>query len=559
MDHQRKFTPVSEKFIRVLSDIVIVNVILLFSIVVQQFWSVFSSGNDLTVTMALAEIFSSYARTWWLLTGVSIAVFSFFGFYSKGRTYLTRYKVTRVTQAVAISFLIFAFGLLMFSDFFSVPNSVIIMSWLLTTVVMIGARVWMEFLGMTYTNTDNMEQQIVSQLEADSSVKKVLVTGGGGYIGSALVKRMLENGYQVRLLDLMLFGYEPIEELRDNPNLEIQRGDFRKVNNVLKAMRGVDAVIHLGSIVGDPACAYDENLTFEVNVLATRLVADVAKTAGVERFIFASTCSVYGAGDEILDERSELNPVSLYARSKIACEQILLEMADEDFIPVILRFGTIYGLSGRTRFDLVINLLTAKAIVDGEITVFGGDQWRPFVHVQDAALGVFRALETPIELVAKEIFNIGSNEQNYTIWQIGEIINEIIPDAELKNLGADSDPRNYRVDFSKARNILGLNPEWTVEKGVHQVKDAIESGAVTNYRDKMYSNIAVLKDGGTDQFDQDVSLNSDGAKANTSIPMNFDIQFPKNEPNEIHKKDWVAELVGPAALSHINGNNGTHD
>jgi nucleoside-diphosphate-sugar epimerase len=261
-------------------------------------------------------------------------------------------------------------------------------------------------------------------------------------------------------------------------------------------MRDIDAVIHLGAIVGDPACALDEDLTIEVNLMATRMIAEVAKGFDVHRFIFASTCSVYGAGNEILDERSALNPVSLYAQSKIASEKVLSSMASTTFSPTMLRFGTIYGLSGRTRFDLVVNLLTAKALVDGEITVYGGSQWRPFVHVDDAALAVFEVLEAPIPLVSNQVFNVGSNEQNYTIAQVGELIHDIVPAAKLLNMGSDTDLRNYRVSFDKICRELGFKPQWTVEQGVAQVVEAIESGAVKDYRHAKYSNVKFLNEEG---------------------------------------------------------------
>jgi nucleoside-diphosphate-sugar epimerase len=222
----------------------------------------------------------------------------------------------------------------------------------------------------------------------------------------------------------------------------------------------------------------------------------VAKGSGVGHFIFASTCSVYGASDQSLDERSELNPVSLYARSKIASEKVLLKMSDERFAPVILRFGTIYGLSGRTRFDLVINLLTAKAIVDGEITVFGGDQWRPFVHVDDAAQAIVRVLEAPYPLVKNQIFNVGSNEQNYKIRTVGEMIHARVPEAKLLMKGEDVDKRNYWVNFNKIARTLDFKPNWTVEAGIDQVIDALRSGKVLDYRDARYSNVKFLTEEG---------------------------------------------------------------
>jgi len=312
-----------------------------------------------------------------------------------------------------------------------------------------------------------------------------------------LLPRLLERGYRVRLLDLLLFGKEPIAHVLHHPNLEIIQADFRQVDKVVEAMRGVDTVVHLGGLVGDPACALDENLTIEINLVATRTIAEIAKGMHVRRFIFASTCSVYGASDQVLDERSNLNPVSLYARSKIASEQVLHQLQSDDFSVVILRFGTIYGLSGRTRFDLVVNLLTAKAVVDKKITVFGGDQWRPFVHVDDAARAVMLAVEAPKERVHNETFNVGSNEGNMTLGMVGELVKKLVPDAELIDSGRDGDRRNYRVDFSKIRNRLGFEPQWTVEQGIQQVIEALKSGKVRDYRAAMYSNVKYLTEGAT--------------------------------------------------------------
>jgi nucleoside-diphosphate-sugar epimerase len=326
----------------------------------------------------------------------------------------------------------------------------------------------------------------------NSKFKNVLVIGGAGYIGSALLPKLLDKGYHVRLLDLLLYGFEPIERVFDHPHLDFVQADFRQVDEIVKAMHNIDTVIHLGAIVGDPACALDEELTIEINLMATRMIAEVAKGSGTSPFIFASTCSAYGAGDRLLHEGSSLNPVSLYARSKIASEQVLRQIATEHFALIFLRFGTIYGLSGRTRFDLVINLLTAKAVLEGQITIFGGEQWRPFLHVDDAALAIFKVLESPLALVRNQVFNVGSDEQNYTIRQVGEIIQRLVPTAELIETGSDSDLRNYRVNFSKIRNTLGFVPQWSVAEGVQQVIAAIRSGQVTDYRDIQYSNVRVL-------------------------------------------------------------------
>jgi nucleoside-diphosphate-sugar epimerase len=322
--------------------------------------------------------------------------------------------------------------------------------------------------------------------------RHILVIGGAGYIGSALLTKLLDKGHRVRLLDLMVFGDEPIRHVAGHKNLEIITGDFRHVESIVEAIQGVDTVIHLGAIVGDPACSLDEALTIDVNLCATRMIAELAKANGIDRFIFASTCSVYGACDEILDERSMVRPISLYGQTKLASEQVLFKMATDRFKPTVVRFATIYGLSGRTRFDLVVNLLAAKAKIEGKITVNGGAQWRPFVHVDDAAAAVADIVEAPREVVGGEIFNVGSNEQNYTITQIGELVHEQVMSAELLINENDTDRRNYRVNFSKIRNLLNFQPKWTVEQGISQVLEAIASGDVEDYREAKYSNVKFL-------------------------------------------------------------------
>ena len=188
---------------------------------------------------------------------------------------------------------------------------------------------------------------------------------------------------------------------------------------------------------------------------------------------------------------------------------MLLNLHDSDFTIVLLRFGTIYGLSGRTRFDLVVNLLAAKAAVDGRITVFGREQWRPFVHVHDAARAVLAALEATPAQVSDVIFNVGSNEQNYTLGAVGEMIHRLVPSAEFICTDGNSDRRNYRVDFARIRSLLNFTPEWTLEQGVEQVLEAIRSGRVQDYRDCRYSNVMYLREGSARQ---DLKSNGDWAK-----------------------------------------------
>jgi len=317
----------------------------------------------------------------------------------------------------------------------------------------------------------------------------ILVTGGAGYIGNILVEKLLEKDYKVRVLDLMLFGDDALKPLKDNENLEIVVGDIRNIRDLVYTINGVDTVIHLAGIVGDPACRVNEYATLSVNVEATKAMMEICKRFKVRRFIFASSCSVYGASKlPMVNEGSPLNPLSLYAQSKIDSERIILEYLEDGIVPVTLRFATAFGWSRRMRFDIVVNLLTAKAMMDKEITVYGGEQYRPFVHVQDIANACIAALEADDDLVKGEIFNVGDNKLNYKIREVGEIIKKIIPDAELKYIIHKEDNRNYRVSFDKINYVLGWKAKWSIEDGVREIKKKIEELGGIDYRDPKYRN-----------------------------------------------------------------------
>lgn len=316
--------------------------------------------------------------------------------------------------------------------------------------------------------------------------------GGAGYIGSILCRQLLAAGYSVRVLDALFYGDSSLRALFSDPRFDLRVGDSRDVTDLVSAMREVDFVVHLGEIVGDPACGVSERTTRDINLTATRTAAQVAKGQGVKRFVYASSCSVYGASDAILTEGSQLNPLSLYARAKIAAERALLDLRGPDFHPVILRLGTVFGLSPRPRFDLVVNLLTARAVVEREILVMGGHQWRPFVHVSDVARAMAQCLRAPLESVDCETFNVGSDSENYTIQQVGEVILQCVPGASLNVVKEQADPRNYRVSFAKMRTILGFEGRTGLLEGVAELRDALAAGAVTDYRNPQYSNLRAL-------------------------------------------------------------------
>jgi nucleoside-diphosphate-sugar epimerase len=482
--------------VRIAADIFLLNSSALTALVLRFLYLVAfePAPADLTYNELFWALVSNYFNIAWLLTTVCLVVFALSGFYTRGRAYKGRYKALIITQAVSLSYLLFGFVAYFVGGALDMPRGALVLAWAVSVIVLVLSRVW----ALVWSNV--VRSEIHLDKPTPLTVSRVLVIGGAGYIGSALLPKLLAKGYHVRLLDLLIYGIEPIGDIIDDPNLEIMQADFRQVDKVVEAMRNVDAVVHLGAIVGDPACALDEELTIEVNLMATRMIAEVAKGSNVSRFIFASTCSVYGANPATLDERSSLHPVSIYARSKIASEQVLASMATSQFGPTSLRFGTIYGLSGRTRFDLVINLLTAKAMTEGRITIYGGDQWRPFVHVDDAAEAVLKTLEAPLSLVGNQIFNVGSDHQNYTIQQAGEIIARLVPGAELVNEGSDTDTRDYRVSFSKLANTLGFTPQWSIEEGVKQVIEAIEAGRVKDYRDARHSNVKFLGDEGASRL-----------------------------------------------------------
>lgn len=474
---------------RMVADAVMVNLAIITALAGRFIYYAqveqFARGTDLR--KLFAEFVLIYRNDAPLVTASFLAVAAASGFYTFGRAYRSKYKFLMVAQAVSIGFLIAGAAVYLMPGKLHLPRGAFLLAWLIALPLFTLSRLWSTL--WSHVVTQDRTQNVT---RAARRPKKVLVVGGAGYIGSALIPKLLNGGYEVRLLDVMLYGTEPIASFLNHPNFELMRNDFRHVDHMVAAMRQVDAVVHLGGIVGDPACSLDETLTVEVNLMATRMIAEVAKGSGVSRFVFASTCSVYGASDEILDERSVLRPLSLYAKSKLASERVLTQMTGDSFAPIILRFGTIYGLSGRTRFDLVVNLLTAQAVADGRVTVHGGDQWRPFLHVDDAAMSVMKALEAPIAAVRGEAFNVGTNDENYTISQVAQLVQKSVPAAEIVSMGEVTDKRNYRVNFRKIAESLNFKPNWTVPLGIEQVKTALASGRVKDYRDAQYSNVKFM-------------------------------------------------------------------
>ncbi len=475
-----------EILLRLAADGVLVNIALISALTLRFLWFIVAEGGGPSAREALNSFGGAYLQSFSLVTGLCWIVFSASGFYTHGRSYRSRYKVLIVARAVSISYLLFTCVLYLLRDEMIFPRSALFLSWLLTAALLIATRLW----STVWPNLAAIEERF-SLTAPRGKVRDVLVIGGAGYIGSALVERLLQLGYRVAVLDMLLYGDDSISKFYGHPNFELIPGDLRRIDTVVHAARGRDAIVHLGAIVGDSACSICEDLTIEINLEATRTIAEIGKGFGVNRFIFASTCSVYGASDETLDERSALNPLSLYARTKMDSEKVLLRLADHAFAPTIMRFGTIYGLSGRPRFDLVVNVLAAKAIQEGEVGITGGAQWRPLVHVRDAAESIVLALQAPVSSVRGQIFNVGSNEQNYQIAEIGAMIRKMIPTARLVSQPG-GDNRNYRVRFDKIHTTLNFEPRYTVPDGINEVIEAIRAGRIVDYRDCRYNNYAFL-------------------------------------------------------------------
>jgi nucleoside-diphosphate-sugar epimerase len=319
----------------------------------------------------------------------------------------------------------------------------------------------------------------------------VLVTGGAGYIGSVTVGRLLAAGRAVRVLDTMMFGDGALAAHRDSPLLDVQTGDVRDPEAVARALDGADAVLHLAGLVGDPACALDPALTRAVNVDSTVTLAEAAKKAGVRRVVFASTCSVYGAaGEDWLDETSPTGPVSLYAESNLESEALFAEhLNGHGPERVLLRFATVFGASPRMRFDLVVNLLTARALREGVLEVHGGAQWRPQVHVDDVATALLLALDHP--KAAGGTFNVGSDALNLRIGELAQAIASRFPEAQL-TVSETRDPRSYRVSFARIERELGFRPRHTLADGVAEIERWIRAAADFDPGAARWSNVRTL-------------------------------------------------------------------
>lgn len=305
--------------------------------------------------------------------------------------------------------------------------------------------------------------------------KLVVITGGSGYIGSILTPLVAQAGYKVRVLDRFFFG----DTIPNMPNIEKVKVDSRNIQSSL--IDGAFAVLDLAALSNDPAGELDPVKTLDINYRARRRLQEMSSDLGVDRYILASSCSVYGFQDGVLDETSSTNPLTTYAEANLRSEESALELHSKGIgmAVVLFRQATMYGLSPRMRFDIAVNGMTLGMWQNGTIPLLrDGTQWRPMIHIRDTSKAFLMALSADKKLIAGQRFNVGSNEQNYQILQLGELVSKGVGKEFKYTWYGDPDHRSYQVNFDKIKNVLGFKPDWTPDLGAAEIAQALESGAV---------------------------------------------------------------------------------
>lgn len=317
---------------------------------------------------------------------------------------------------------------------------------------------------------------------------KVLVTGGAGYLGSVLVPHLLLKGHTVTVLDILMFGGESLLPHYGNPNFNFIHGDIRD-QGVIDSIfiNPYDCVIHLAALVGEPACKINPLLTEQINHRATVQLAQKAKERKIKKFLFSSTCSNYGVSDSVslADEESTLNPLSEYASTKIAAERDLLELSDKFFAVCVLRLATLFGLSSKMRFNLLINEMVKNAYADEEILIYKEEAWRPYTHLEDAARVFSLLLEKESNNIQGKIYNVGT--ENLQKKQLVSLIKKLVPSARIKNQGGVVDKRDYRVSFEKIKKELEFVPTKSVEEGMVEMLDALKNNFFPDLNNEKYT------------------------------------------------------------------------
>lgn len=321
---------------------------------------------------------------------------------------------------------------------------------------------------------------------------KILVTGGAGYIGSVLVRQLLQKKYTVGVVDILNFGGESLLEVYNHPNFMFYREDIRNTKKLEKIVNKYDVIVNLAAIVGDPACKQQPELARETNVTAAKNLYKLAEKSKCKKFIFASTCSNYGKmkdSETYINEQGDLSPLSLYAQTKVEFEQFLLGQKKSNTCkPTCLRFATVYGVGPRIRFDLTINQFAKDLALGKELLVYGEQFWRPYCHVTDLARAIILTVEAPNSTTAFSVFNVGSTQENYTKKMIVNEIKKQIPDSKVKYVAQTDDPRDYKVNFDKIKKQLKFKTSKNIKDGIREINKLIQYHILNNPDDEKYKN-----------------------------------------------------------------------
>ena len=323
------------------------------------------------------------------------------------------------------------------------------------------------------------------------SLNSILITGGAGYVGSVLVRKLVSLGYDVKVIDSLVFGNDGISSLINEKKIEFFNLDIRETEKISSIIQNIDCVIHLAAIVGEPLCKKIPDAAKQINEFATKNLVNICKNKKVKRFIFASTCSNYGSSQNVVNESSPVMPLSLYSECKVNSEKFILDQNSDIFETCVLRFATAHGLSPRMRFDLLVQEFIRDAIVDKKISIFGADFWRPLIHVEDMADACISVIDASSQLISGQIYNVGNDKENYTKIKLAEIIKEFITDVEIEIIKSKKDPRNYKVSFEKIKNSLNFESKYTVRDSVIEILNDIQSGKI-DPRDSEFSNMSKL-------------------------------------------------------------------
>lgn len=340
-----------------------------------------------------------------------------------------------------------------------------------------------------------MENKNLKQ-KKKKKLPKVLIVGGAGYIGSVLCKKLLKKNYLVKIVDKVLYDKNVINNFIKNKNFSFDKADICDLNTQINVIRDIDVVVFLAEIVGDPACNARPEDALKTNYLSIASMAQLCSHLGISKFIYTSSCSVYGLDkqNKLLTEKSDLNPISHYARMKIMSEKALLANKNDIFKPTIFRLGTVFGPSLRNRFDLVVNTMAKNAYYNNKINLHGGEQWRPNIHVEDVAEGIIASIKLSQKKVGNKIFNLSSDKSNFKIKDIAFAAKKIFKKSKIDILKSMVDSRNYRVSSKKFFYSSGFKAKKTINQAYKDFEKLFRNNKNFNPNRKIYSNIKVLSD-----------------------------------------------------------------